>query len=109
MENTFKKREYNRDVIDRTSYIDMFKNIGFIPKKVDLCFTNGLSAYISLEVNVINEDKMWADVFILDGVASIQVRVSDHDSNLEKICGGVCGNKMSLEAFNVLVENNVIS
>ena len=51
---------------------------------------------------------MYADVFVYEGKASIQVRVSDHNSNLEKVCGGVSGNKISFDAFKSLVENKVI-
>lgn len=52
---------------------------------------------------------MYADVFVYEGKATIQVRVSDHASNLEKICGGVSGNKLSFDAFKELVNNKVIN
>lgn len=106
---TFEKANFNENVINENDYIKMFSELGFEAKKVEISFTNGCSAYISLNVKVLNEDNMYADVFVYDGKASIQVRVSDHDSNLERICGGVSGNKMSMNAFKHLLNNNVIA
>lgn len=109
MTTTFEKRDFNQSVISNEDYVKMFAELGFTATRVDISFTNGCSAYISLNVNVLNERKMYADTFVYEGNASIQVRVSDHASNLERICGGVSGNKMSFAAFKRLVENNVIS
>ena len=67
-----------------------------------------LKSLIEKRNNVLDEGKMWSEVFIYEGQAIIQVRVSDHSSNLEKICGGVSGNKMSMAAFKELIKNNVI-
>lgn len=108
MKATFTKQNFNEAVITKESYIEMFNKLGFNPTKVDICFTNGCSAYISLNVEVLNEGKMYADVFVYEGKATIQVRVSDHVSNLERICGGVSGDKLSFNAFKSLVENKVI-
>jgi hypothetical protein len=105
---TFQKQNFNESVITKEDYITKFNALGFNPTKVEISFTNGCSAYISLNVEVINEGKMYADVFVYDSKATLQVRVSDHASNLERICGGVCGNKLSFEAFKTLVDNNVI-
>ena len=108
MKTTFEKKNFNKNVIKEADYVKMFAELGFEAKKVEISFTNGCSAYITLNVNVLNEGKMWADVFVYESKATIQVRISDHYSNLERICGGVCGNKMSMVAFKQLVENNVI-
>lgn len=109
MKATFQKQEFNEELISKESYISMFAEIGFDAKRVDISFTNGCSAYITLNVNVLNENKMYAETFVYDGKATIQIRVSDHTSNLEKICGGVSGNKISFAAFKELIKNNVIS
>ena len=109
MKATFEKQNFNEEAIKEADYIKMFAELGFEAKRVEISFTNGCSAYVTLNVNVLNEGKMWADVFVYEGKATIQVRVSDHASNLEKICGGVCGDKMSFDAFKVLIKNNVIS
>jgi hypothetical protein len=105
----FTKNNINESAVSSESYVKMFTDMGFTPSRVEICFTNGCSAYISLNVKVLNLPKMYAEVFVYEGVASIKVRVSDHSSNLERICGGVCNNKMSFQAFSHLVENNVIS
>ena len=109
MKTTFEKQKFNEAVITKESYIEMFKEIGFTPSNVVLCFSNGCSAYITLNVNVLNENKMYADVFVYENKATVTVRVSDHDSNLEKICCGVSGNRLSLNAFKHLVNTNVIN
>jgi hypothetical protein len=109
MKATFTKLEFNTEVIKEETYVTMFEKMGFSPSRVEICFTNGCSVYVSLNVKVLKEGQMYADVFVYDGVASIKVRISDHDSNLERICGGVSGNKMSFMAFSHLVENNVIT
>lgn len=90
-------------------YIEKFKSLGFEVKSVQISHTNGCSAYVSLSVKVINENKMYADVFVYNGQCDITVRISDHQSNLERIYGGVVGNRLSYAAFLSLVENKVIT
>ena len=107
MKSTFEKQNFNEQAIDEADFVKMFAELGFEAKRVEISFTNGCSAYVTLNVNVLNEGKMWADVFVYECKATIQVRVSDHISNLERICGGVSGNKMSMAAFKKLIENNV--
>jgi hypothetical protein len=108
MKTIFEKQKFNEQAINKAYYVEMFAGLGFEAKRVEISFTNGCSAYVTLNVNVLNEGKMWPDVFVYEGQAIIQVRVSDHESNLERICGGVSGNKMSMAAFKELIENNVI-
>ena len=106
---TFNKSNIQESSTDKALYIKMFKDLGFNAKRVDLSYANGCSAYISLSVKVLNENKMYADVFVYNGQADITVRVSEHQSNLERICGGVAGNRLSYVAFLSLIENKVIS
>lgn len=106
---TFTSQKFNENLITKESYISMFEEFGFTPSKVEISFVNGCSAYITLNVNVINENKMYAETFVFDGKATITVRVSDHVSGLEKNCGGICGNRFSLVVFRELVKNNIIS
>ena len=106
---TFLKATFNQKSVSEQDYINMFSEMGFEAKNVNISFTNGLSAYISLNVNVLDANKMYSEVFVYENKASIQVRISDHLSNLEMICGGVSNNKMSFEAFKSLVNNKVIS
>ena len=104
----FKKNNIQESSTDKALYIEKFKSLGFDVKSVQISYANGRSAYVSLIVKVINENKMFADVFVYNGQADIIVRISDHPSNLERICGGVAGNKLSYIAFLSLVENKII-
>ena len=108
MKATFEKQNFNEQAINKAYYVEMFAELGFEAQRVEISFKNGCSVYITLYVNVLDEGKMWPEVFIYEGQAIIQVRVSDHSSNLERICGGICRNKMSMAAFKDLIENNVI-
>ena len=67
MKSTFEKQEFNEKVINSSYYEEMFAELGFEAKRVDISFTNGCSAYITLNVNVLNEKKMYAEVFVYDG------------------------------------------
>jgi len=87
----------------------MFNEMGFTNVKVVTCLTNGLSHYVSLNVDVLNEGKCYADMFIYDGKTNITVRISDHKSGLEKNCDGVCGNKMTMFAFKKLISTQAIN
>jgi len=108
MKTQFKKIQFNEKFDNKEKYINMFSDLGFETKKIVISFVNGISAYITLNVKVLNENKMYADVFVYNKIATITIRISDHISNLEKICGGVSGNKMSFNAFKDLLKNEVI-
>jgi hypothetical protein len=108
MRTAFKKQNFNQAVISEETYVKMFADLGFTAKKITISFTNGCSVYINLDVDVLKLGQMYADTFVYEGKAIIKVRVSDHVSNLEKICGGVSGNNLSFAAFKYLVDNNVI-
>ena len=106
---TFNKANIQESSTDKALYIEKFKSLGFDVKSVQISYANGCSAYISLSVKVINENKMYADVFVYNGLSDITVRISEHQSNLERLCGGVAGNRLSYIAFLSLVENKVIT
>jgi hypothetical protein len=108
MKAIFKKTEYNENFDHTTPIIKMMNDMGYSNVSVTTCLTNGLSHYVKLTVDVINECKCWADMFCFDGKTSITIRISDHVSGLEKNCGGVSGNTMTLNAFKILIENNAI-
>lgn len=108
MKSAFEKTSFNESAIKESDYVKMFAKLGFEAKRVEISFTNGCSAYITLNVNVLDEGKMYYETFVYEGKATIKVRVSDHASGLEKNCGGVCKNNLSFLAFKHLVNNNVI-
>lgn len=107
---TFTAQKFNESAVSKRDYVLKFAKLGFVISESDvtISFTNGCSAYISMAVNVINEGKMPADAFVMDGISYFKVRVSDHSSNLERICGGFCSNTMSFSLFMDLVSSNVI-
>ena len=109
MKATFEKQKFNKKAISSDDYRIMFNQLGFNPSRIEICYTNGLSIYATINVNVLNESEMYADCFVYDGKATLKVRISDHFSNLERICGGVSGNTLSLNAFKYLVNNNTIN
>ena len=109
MKSTFEKQNFNEQAINEADYVKMFAELGFEAEKVEISFTNGCSAYVTLNVNVLNEGKMYAETFVYEGKATIKVRLSDHASGLEKNCGGVCKNQFSFAAFKHLVYNNIIA
>ena len=109
MKSTFEKQEVNVNMFNEEYFSQKITSLGFECDNIQISYTNGASAYISVNVKVLNENKMYADVFVMNGQARLQVRISDHKSNLELICGGVAGNKVSFEAFKQLVENGVIA
>lgn len=108
MKTTFEKSEFNTEYDHTTPVVTMMNAMGYTNVKVETVLTNGLSHYVSLNVEVLNEGKCWADMFIYDGKTDITIRISDHVSGLEKNCGGVCGNKMSMSAFNKLIATGAI-
>jgi len=106
----FVKTKFNEDFNHESSVIDIFKNLGFNDLKITTSKTNGLSHYVQvLDFVVINEMKLYADMFVFDGKTDITVRISDHKSNLDTICNGVDGNKMNLAAFKNLINNGAIA
>ena len=108
MKAIFEKSEFNLKCDHNTPIIAMMNEMGYSNVKVETCLTNGLSHYVMLNVEVINEAKCWEDMFIYNGKTDITIRISDHISGLEKNCKGVCGNKMSIAAFRKLITTGAI-
>lgn len=96
---TFEKNEISENFYNESYYKNIFTKLGFEPSSITISYANGASAYVSLSAQVLNEGKMYADMFTYNGLVTLQVRVSDHESNLERLCGGVDGNRLSFEAF----------
>ena len=108
MKTKFEKQNFSDAALDTDRYIKMFADLGFKAGNIEISLTNGCSAYINIFAEVINEGSMHNCCFIYDGKCCLQVRVSDHSSNLETICGGAVGNKISFEMFEKLAINGVI-
>jgi hypothetical protein len=108
MKTTFEKQEFNADFDHTSPIVAMFNEMGYSDFSIETSLTNGLSHYVKLTVDVLNEGKCWADMFIMDNKTNITVRISDIVSGLERNCGGVCGNKMTLSAFKKLIQTGAI-
>jgi predicted sulfurtransferase len=108
MKTTFEKTEFSAEFDHKTPIVEMMNEMGYTNVNVETCLTNGLSHYVKLNVEVLNEGKCYADMFVFDGRTSITIRISDHKSGLERNCGGVCGNKMTMFAFKRLISEGAI-
>lgn len=106
MKTTFTPNPGNTDFDHQVEIKKTFKSLGFKDFKIQTCLTNGISHYVSVNLDVIDEGKMPYEVFVFDGIASVQVRISDHASNIERF-GGVAGNKISFQVLENLLNNNV--
>lgn len=110
MKTSFEKQEYNKNYSNEDNVVEIFKNLGFNDININTSTTNGMSHYVRVnDFEILNEMKLYSDMFIFDGQTDITVRISDHISNLDTICGGVSGNKMNLNAFKKLIETGAIS
>jgi hypothetical protein len=108
MKTTFEKTVFSSEYDHTTPVVAMMNEMGYTNVKVETCLTNGLSHYVILNVEVLNEGNCWRDMFVYGGKTDITIRISDHVSGLEKNCGGVCGNKMSMFAFKKLIATGAI-
>ena len=107
MKATFEKQEFNTEFDYSSEITKMFNKMGYTKFKIETCFTNGLSHYISLNIDVINEKNCWSDMYINeDKTTDITVRISNHDSNLSRF--GVVGNKMTMTNFKKLISTKAI-
>lgn len=87
----------------------MFENIGFQPLSIQSSESNGISYYVTVIANVINEGRCYADMYVReDSTTMITVRISDHLSGLEMHCNGVSGNRMTFGAFTRLIKTGAI-
>ena len=110
MTTQFIKTNFNEDFDHETKVVEIFEKLGFDNIKITTSTANGLSHYVSvLDFKLLDENKLYGEMFVFEGETSISVRISDHASNLDTICGGVDGNKMNLNAFENLIKTGAIS
>lgn len=110
MKATFTKKEFSKDFDHQERITKIFSDLGFNDIVIKTSDTNGLSHYVSVnDFIVVNEMKLYDEMFVFEGDTYITVRISDHTSNLDTICGGVSGNKMNLRAFKHLIETGAIA
>lgn len=109
MTTQFNKVTANQS-FDNSLYMkEMFFNIGYKNVNVRTCTTNGISNYITLDVEVLNENKLYHCMWVNeDNTVTITVRISDHLSNLETRCNGVSGNKLTIDTLNKLIITGAI-
>lgn len=104
----FEKQDFNPNFDYDTPIIKQFNDIGFSNVKVNTSLANGLSQYVTLTVDVLNEGKTYAEMYCENGRTTITIRISDHDSGLEKNCNGISGNTMTMYAFKKLISTGAI-
>jgi hypothetical protein len=105
----FVKTEFSESFNHEEKISQKFREMGYNNFKIKTVLTNGCSHYVSLCVNVANDKKLPFDSFTFDGKIVLSVRISDHDSNLEKFGGWEGGsNKCSLLFFYNLREKGAI-
>ena len=110
MKNTFKKREANQAFDHQSKIVELFAQMGFNDIEIKTSTTNGISHYVNVyDFTVVNENRLYAEMFVFEGKTDITVRISDHQSNLDTVCNGVSGNKMNLTAFKNLIKNGAIT
>ena len=110
MNTQFIKTNFNENFNYESEVVDIFLKLGFNNVEITTCTTNGLSHYISvLDFKVLDEKKLYSEMAVFEGETFINVRISDHASNLDTICGGVDGNKMNLNAFENLIKTGAIT
>lgn len=108
MKSEFEKQEFNEEVDHQAEITTMFNEMGYSNISIQTSFTNGLSHYVTLTVEVLNEGKTYAEMFVYNNMATITVRISDHLSGLETNCGGVSRNTMTMHAFLRLIDSGAI-
>jgi hypothetical protein len=107
---TFEKNSINLNYDHQQEVRQMFAELGFNDLKIQTSYTNGVSHYVSVnDFDVVNEMKLYGCMFVYEGETFITVRVSDHTSNLDTICGGVDDNRMNMDAFKKLIETGAIA
>jgi hypothetical protein len=85
-----------------------FNNIG-----VSASTANGQSIYVNLSLKVVDAEKLFKGMQACDyGYVSIQIRISDHFSGLEKNCGGynvgTLYTQMTLPIFEALIQSGAV-
>lgn len=90
-----------------------FAEKGFNDVGVSVNTTNGESIYVNLILAVVDAKKLFKGMQPCEyGCVRIQIRMSDHDSGLEKNCGGFhvdsLGAKMTLPIFESLLKSGAV-
>ena len=112
MKTTFEKQNFNEKVIKEADYVKMFAKIGFEAQKVDISFTNGCSAYITLNVKVLNEGKISIDIakHALDRLKVDNLGLDDVDIRyLKGIIERFKGGPVGLEAIASSIQEEAMT
>lgn len=85
-----------------------FNNVG-----VSVSIKNGESIYVNIALAVVDAKKLFKGMQPCEyGYVTIQIRISDHYSGLEKNCGGfhvdTLGAKMTLPIFESLIKSGAV-
>lgn len=104
---TFTKQEANTDFDHQAGVKKIFSDLGYSNIKIETSLANGISHYIRFEVLILNENKLFHDMDVWGDWTDIEVRISDHSSNLSKF--GNSKNKMTMECLLKLRETGAIS
>ena len=105
---TFNKQEANQDFNHQESIVKTFLDLGYTDVKIETFLVNGVSHYVRFDVDVLNAGKLFHEMDIWeDNTTSIEIRISDHFSNLDKF--GVSKNKMTMSNLMQLRETGAIS
>jgi hypothetical protein len=85
-----------------------FNNVG-----VCVSTANGQSIYVNLSLKVVDAKKLFRGMQPCEyGYVSIQIRMSDHYSGLEKNCGGynagTLNTQMTLPIFEALIQSGAV-
>jgi hypothetical protein len=90
-----------------------FAEKGFSDVGVSVSTANGESIYVNLSLKVVDAKKLFRGMRPCEyGYVSIQIRISDHLSGLEKNCGGynagTLGIQMTLPIFEALIRSGAV-
>jgi hypothetical protein len=90
-----------------------FAEKGFNDIGVSVSTTNGESIYVNIILAVIDAKKLFKGMQPCEwGFVRIQIRISDHESGLEKNCGGFnvdqFSAKMTLPIFERLIQSGAV-
>ena len=107
-QQVFEKQAYNPKFDHTTPIVSKFNELGYSNIRVQTSLANGLSHYVYLSVKVLDKDKIYTDMWVMDDKVNLTIRISDHLSGLEMHCGGVSGNKMTMAAFQRLIKTGAI-
>ena len=100
-------RENTKKRIEKEFAEKGFNNVG-----VSVSIANGQSIYVNLSLKVVEAKKLFKGMQPCDGYVSIQIRMSDHFSGLEKNCGGynvgTLYTQMTLPIFESLIQSGAV-